>query len=85
MGILNSSQIKSLKRMNKYLSEMLEATTDLSNDCTKISTNKPKGSAERKKAQELTADFTEVNFLFEKAKSKINEIITKENENESNN
>ena len=39
MGILNSSQIKSLKRMNKYLSEMLEATTDLSNDCTKISTN----------------------------------------------
>ena len=39
MGILNTTQIKTLKRMLKYVGEMSEATADLYNDCVKISAN----------------------------------------------
>lgn len=83
MGILNTTQMKTLKRMAKYVGEMSEAIMDLSNDCTKIATNKPKGSNESKAAQELTADLQVVNFLFDKVKENLNQILSKENENEN--
>lgn len=83
MGILNTTQIKTLKRMAKYVGEMSEATTDLYNDCVKISANRPKGSKESKAAQELTADFQVVNFLLDKIKENLNQILSKENENEN--
>ncbi|MGN1138774.1 MAG: hypothetical protein ACI4RM_04935 [Ruminococcus sp.] len=83
MGILNKAQIKSLNRMVKYISEMSEATTDLYNDCAKISANKPKGSKESEAAQELTANFQVANFLFGKVKENLNQILSKENENEN--
>ena len=83
MGVLNTTQIKTLKRMAKYVGEMSEATMDLSNDCNKIATNKPKGSNESKAAQELIADLQVVNFLFDKITEKLNSISSKENENEN--
>lgn len=83
MGILNKTQIKSLNRMVKYIGEMSEATTDLSNDCTKIASNKPKGSKESKAAQELTADLQVINFLFDKVNENLNQILAKENGNEN--
>ena len=83
MGIFNTTQMKTIKRMAKYVNEMSEATADLSNDCTKIATNKPKGSNESKAAQELTADLQVVNFLFDKVKENLNQILSKENENEN--
>lgn len=85
MGILNKMQIKSLNRMVKYIGEMSEATTDLSNDCTKIAGNKPKGSKESKAAQELTVDLHVVNFLLDKTKENLNQILSKENGNENDN
>lgn len=85
MGILNITQMKTLKRMAKYVNEMSEATTDLYNDCVKISANRPKGSKESKAAQELTANFQTVNFLFDKVKENLNQILAKENKNEKDN
>lgn len=85
MGILNTTQMKTLKRMAKYVNEMSEATADLSNDCNKIATNNPKGTNERKVALEYVADLQVVNYLFDRITEKLNSISSKENENEKDN